>query len=176
MRRQLRWRAFRLVPWVWTSWERVWLGLHPVTRVRPGSLFAYRKVDHVVELHLDGRALARMRREPGYSAFRAVHQLREELTEVATRVRRGELGDVTGVRGTSLMGEAGGVLGFEIRPLPRNVASVLKQYFLVGLDAIYHPRGLRASSMRRWPAETWMTVEALLERYPEKSDRSTTAR
>lgn len=173
---QLRWRAFRVVPWVWTSWERIWLRTHPVTRVRADSLFAFRQVDHTLELHLDGRALARMRQQPGYSTFKAVHEMREELSVVARRVRRGELRDVTGIKGTSLMGEAGGVLGFEIRPLPRNFANAMKQYFLVGLDAIYHPRGLRVRAMRRWPVETWMTVDALLERYPEKSDSSTTAR
>jgi len=86
------------------------------------------------------------------------------------RAFAGELGDITGIIGTSLMGEAGGVLGFEIRPLPRNFANVLQQYFLVGLDATHHPRGLRDRAMRRWPAETWMTVETLLERYPEKSE------
>lgn len=42
--------------------------------------------------------------------------------------------------------------------------------------AIYHPRGLRQRAMRRWPAETSMTVEELLRRYPEKSARSTVAR
>ena len=122
-----------------------------------------------MELHLDGRALALMRRESGYSTFKALRELREELGVIASRVRRGELGDITEINGTSLMGEAGGVLGFEIRPLPRNFANVLRQYFLVGLDAIHHPRGLRERAMRRWPAETWMTVETLLERYTEKS-------
>jgi YkoP-like protein len=172
----IRWRAFRAARWVWTGWERIWLRFHPVTPVRPGSLFGTRRVGHTLELHLDGRALARMRREPGYSTFKAVHRLREELGVVAGSVRRGELGDVKSIRGTSLMGVAGGVLGFEVRPLPRNFANVLKQYFLVGLDAIYHPRGLRERAMRRWPVETWMPVAALLERYPEKSDRSTMAR
>lgn len=172
----IRWRAFRAVPWVWTGWERIWLRLHPVTPVRPGSLFGIRRVDHALELHLDGRRLAAMRREPGYSTFKAVHLLREELGLVAGRIRRGELGDVTGLKGTSLMGEAGAVLGFEIRPLPRNLANALKQYFLLGLDAIYHPRGLRARALHRWPVETWIPVETLLERYLEKSDSSTTAR
>jgi hypothetical protein len=172
----IRWRAFRAVPWVWTGWERLWLRMHPVTPVRPGSLFGFRVVDHTVELHLDGRALVLMRQAPGYTTFKAVHQLREELAAIAARVRRGELGDVTGVKGTSLMGEAGGVLGFQVRPLPRNFANVLKQYFLVGLDAIYHPRGLRPRAMRRWPAETWMSAARLLERYPEKSESSMTAR
>jgi hypothetical protein len=170
----IRWRAFRAVPWVWTGWERLWLRLHPVTPVRPGSLFGFRRIDRALELHLDGGALARMRRQPGYSTFKVVHELREELAVVASRVRRGELGDITGIKGTSLMGEAGGVLGFEIRPLPRNFAGALKQYFMVGLDATYHPQGLRAGSIRRWPAETWMTVETLLDRYPEKSDGALT--
>ena len=161
----IRWRAFRLVPWVWTGWERIWLRVHPVTPVRDGSLFGTRLVDHTLELHLDGRALTRMRGEPGYSTFKAVHKLREELGVVAGRVRRGELGEVTAIKGTSLMGEAGGVLGFEVRPLPRNLANVLKQYFLVGLDAVYHPRGLRERAMRRWPAETWMSAAELLRRY-----------
>lgn len=172
----IRWRAFRLVPWVWTGWERIWLRLHPVTPVREGSLFGIRRVDCTLELHLDGRALARMRGQPGYSTFKAVHEMREELGVIAQRVRRGELGEVDAIKGISLMGEAGGVLGFEVRPLPRNFANALKQYFLVGLDAIYHPSGLRDRAMRRWPAETRMSVEALLARYPEKSERSTVTR
>jgi hypothetical protein len=161
----IRWRAFRLVPWVWTGWERVWLRFHPVTPVREGSLFGIRHVDHTLELHLNGRVLARMRRQPGYSTFKVVHVLREEMGVIAAGVRSGELGAVTAIKGTSLMGEAGGVLGFEIRPLPRNFANVLKQYFLVGLDAVYHPRGLRERAMRRWPAETWMSAAELLRRY-----------
>lgn len=161
----MRWKAFRLVPWVWTTWERFWMWLHPVTSVRPHSLFAWRRVDHVLELHLDSRALGRMRREPGYSTFKVVREMREELAIVAAQVRSGDFGDVRAIKGTSLMGGAGGVLGFEIRPLPRNFANVLKQYFLVGLDAVYHPRGLRRNAMRRWPAETSMSVAELLRRY-----------
>ena len=163
------------MPWVWSGWERIWLRLHPVTPVRPNSLFGYRRIGQTLELHLDGRAFARMRARPGYSTFQAVREMREELGVVASRVRSGDLGDVTGISGTSLMGEAGGVLGFEVRPLPRNFANTLKQYFFVGLDAIYHPRGLRERAMHRWPAETWMSAAELLARYPEKSARSTTA-
>jgi YkoP-like protein len=173
---ELRWRAFRRVPWVWTTWERIWLRWHPITRVRAESLFAFRRVGDVLELHLDSHALTRMRQQPGYSTFRAVREMRQEMHVLAARVRSGELGHVTGITATTLMGEAGGVLGFEVRPLPRSLSSLLKQYFMVGLDAIYHPLGLRERAMRRWPADIWMTVETLLERYPEKSERSTTAR
>lgn len=165
---QLRWRAFRRVPWIWLAWERLYIRLHPVTVIRPGSLFGFRRHGQIVELHLDGRALARRRGEPGYSTFQTLRQLRGDLAELAVKIRGGELRDVAEIRGTSLMGEAGAVLGFEMRPLPRNFANFLKQYFMVGLDAIYHPRGLRSRSMRRWPVESWMTAETLLGRYREK--------
>jgi YkoP-like protein len=166
---ELRWRAFGRMSWVWVGWERLYLRLHPVTPVRQGSLFAFRRRRDVLELHLDSWALNRMRETPGYSTFRAVHELRDEIRALAGRFRRAEFPGVTAIEGTSLMGEAGAVLGFEVRPLPRNFGSALQHYFMVGLDAIYNPRGLRARSKRRWPFLTTMTVESLLARYSEVS-------
>jgi hypothetical protein len=173
---QLRWRAFRAFSWVWSGWERLYLRLQPVTPIREGSLFAYRRSGSVLHLHLDGRALGRMRKAAGYSTFHTVHQLREELAVLAARVRSGELGWVKEIRGRSLIGGAGGVFGFQTAPVPRTIGSALQQYYFVGLDAIHNPLGLRPHSIRRWPVESTMTVEALLERYPEKSARSSDAR
>lgn len=172
----LRWRVFPHVYWIWIAWERLWLRLHPVEQIQPGSLFAWRRDHDVLELHLDGRRLAAMRRRPGYSGWKVIHELREDLGVVAGRVRAGELGWMRGIRGRSLMGEVGPVVGFEVHPLPHSFAMRLQQYFLVGLDALYHPRGLRARSRRRWPAESWMDVDALLARYDPKSSSSTKAR
>lgn len=171
---ELRWRVFTHVSWIWLAWERIYMRLHPVVPVRAGALFGFRKVGSVVELHLDSRALRRMRETR--SAFQVVRWMGEDLTALASRVRGGQLGAVSIITGTSLMGEAGGILGFETRPLPRNLASMLKHYFFVGLDAIYHPGGLRTRSIRRWPVETWMTADALQARYSAKSERSTLAR
>lgn len=162
---ELRWEAFRRAWWVWVAWERVYLRLHPVMPLRPGSLFGVRRRGDVLELHLDGRALSRMRDQPGYSTFRAVHTLRDDLDALAMRFRAGEFPDVVSIEGTSLMGEAGAVLGFDMRPLPWTLGAALQRYFMVGLDAIYHPRGLRPRSMRRWPVVTTMSREALLLRY-----------
>ena len=166
---ELRWRVFRRVPWIWSGWERFYLWTHPVTPVRPGSLITFGRKGRILELHLDGRALVLLRSQPGYSTFKAVHQLREELAVLASRVRSGELGEVSGLLGTSLMGEAGPVFGFETRRLPHDVYHTLLQYLLVGLDAIYHPRGLRARATKRWPVETWMSVDDLLARYGDGS-------
>lgn len=162
---ELRWRAFRHASWVWRTWERLWLWLFPVTPVWPRSVFGYRRAKDVLELHLDGRRVAEMRSAPGYSGFKVIRELREDLRVIAGLVRSGELAWVKAIRGTSLMGEVGGIVGFEARPLPHSLGNRLEQYFMVGLDAIYHPLGLRAHSMRRWPVESWMSVEALLKRY-----------
>jgi hypothetical protein len=94
-----------------------------------------------------------------------IHELRDDLHALAGRVRNGELGWVKGIRGTSLMGEVGPVVGFETRLLPHTLGNRLEQYFMVGLDALYHPRGLRERETRRWPVESWMSVEELLKRY-----------
>jgi hypothetical protein len=168
--------VFARVSWIWSLVERIFLQVQPITPVAPGSLLAYRVRGGVVELHLDSRALNVRRREAGYSTFKAVQQLREDLSFLASRIRRAELGDVRFLEATSLIGAAGGMLGFETRELPHTLRTTLDQYFLVGLDAIHHPRGLRVRATRRWPVKTTMTVGELLRRYPEKSAMSTRAR
>lgn len=162
---ELRWQAFQRLPWVWSTWERIWLRFYPVTPIGDDSLFAVRRVGTSLELHLDSAALGRMRREHGYSTFRALHRMREDLALLATRIRRGDFPEVEDLRAKTLMGEAGAVLGFHTRVAPRNLANAFQQYFQVGLDAIYHPRGLRANAKRRWPVEIWMSVQELNARY-----------
>ncbi len=178
---RLRWWLFARGRWAWRLWERFYLWLHPVTPVRSGSLFSYRRVGAAVELHLDSRALAAMQREPGYSAWKAVHRLRGDLAALAARVEGGDLQAVEGVRATSLLGEAGGVLGFETRPLPHSVRAWFEQWFMAGLDALYHPAGLsrlRGRAVGRWPVEVWMSSADLVRRYGAggKSSSSTVAR
>lgn len=173
---EIRWRAFRRMSWVWRGWERMYLWLFPNTRIREGSLFAVRRHGAWLELHLESPALNRLRRETGYSAFKAVREMRADLAALAARMRNGEFRGVAGIRARSLMGEAGAVLGFHTRVAPRSLANAFLQYFQVGIDAIYHPLGLRERAKRRWPVEIWMTTVELLERYPSKSDSSTVAR
>jgi hypothetical protein len=165
MRSNLKWRAFQRVPWIWSGWERLHLRFHRVTPIREGSLFGVRRIGSTLELHLDSRALNRMRSQAGYSTFRAVHVMRGDLSALAVRVRDGEFPGVADVRAKTLMGEAGAVLGFSTRVAPRSLANAFEQYFQVGLDAVYHPRGLRERSKHRWPVEIWMTADELLSRY-----------
>ena len=162
---ELRWRAFRRVPWVWSGWERFYLLFHPIEPVRQGSLFAVSRKRDALELHLRSKELNAMRQHGDYSAFKALHVMREDLSALADRFRRGEFPGVMEVRAKTLMGEGGRALGFQARIAPQTVANAFLQYFQVGLDAVYHPRGLREHAKRRWPVEIWMTVDELLRRY-----------
>ena len=173
---ELRWRAFRLVPWVWSGWERFYLRLHPIQPIRDRALFAVSRKGDALELHLLSRQLNRMRGESGYSTFKALHTMREDLTFLAARLRSGDFAGVGEIRAKTLMGGGAAPLGFHTRVAPRNLANAFQQYFQVGLDAIYHPRGLRTRAQKRWPVEIWMSVAELLGRYPAKSDSSTVAR
>ena len=172
----LRWRAFSCVPWVWSGWERIYLVFHPVAPVRAGSLFGVSSNGDALELHLLSKELNAMRTQSGYSTFKALHVMREDMSALASRVRRGDFAVIKEVRAKTLMGEAAKALGFHTRVAPRTLANAFQQYFQVGLDAIYHPQGLRERAKRRWPVEIWMTVDELLARYPSKSERSTSAR
>ena len=164
---------------VWAGWERWMLKRHPSLPARSGGLLRYRverhrgpdrrlgdgtvirRGDPIVELHFDNRALSEMRRAGRYSTWRAVRELRADLAAIASRAAAGELGPVVALHGVSLMGAAGGVLGFESVALPHDLRHAFERYFLAGLDAIYHPAGLRRLEGRvrdRWPAEVWMSA------------------
>jgi hypothetical protein len=164
------------VTWVWLGWEWLYLRTHRIDSISVGSLLGFQKKGSVLELHFNNRELKRIQGAPDYSGFKVMRRLRAELTVLARRVGSGELGRVTGIRGTSLMGEAGPVLGFDVRALPKNIGTALQRYFLAGIDANYHPGGLRDRAIGRWPVEILMSVDTLLERYGEKSARSTIAR
>lgn len=162
---ELRWRAFQRFRWVWPAWERFYLRLHPMTPIEVGSLFAVTRRGSTLVLHLDSKALNRLRGQPGYSTFKALRRLRGDLAALAVQLRGGRYPGVTEIRAKTLLGKAGVVLGFHTRMAPRTLGNAFEQYFQVGLDAIYHPSGLRERAKRRWPVEIWMTVEELLDRY-----------
>lgn len=152
---------------------------HRVEPVRPDGLFEFRldvrrgpdlhlvdgttvhRNDPIIELHLDNRGLVRMRKARGYSTWRAVHALRTDLAALGARMAAGEFGPVVALHGVSLMGAAGGLLGFETHELPHNLRNAFQRYFLAGLDAVYHPAGLDRLDTRatgRWPVEVWMSA------------------
>jgi len=164
---------------VWALWERFMLRIHRLEPARPGGLFRFQVVrykgadhrladgtvvrpgDRLVELHLDNRGFVAMRGRKGYSTWKAVHELRLDVEALRSRIEAGELGPVAAFHGVSLLGPAGGILGFESRELPHNWRNAFVFYFLAGIDAVYHPTGLeriKGHVRRRWPTEVWLSA------------------
>lgn len=169
---------------VWAVWERLILRVHRVQPARPGGLFLFRvqrhrgavttfrdgtsvrRGDRIVELHINNRRLLAMRQERCYDSWRAVETLRADLEALACRVTAGELGPVVAIHGVSLLGAAAGRLGFEVHELRHSLRLAVARYFMAGMDAVYHPAGLRRldSRMRdRWPVEAWMSARQAAE-------------
>ncbi|MGH7764326.1 MAG: YkoP family protein [Candidatus Dormibacteraceae bacterium] len=165
---------------VWAGWEHMMIKRYPSVAAREGALFRYRLEryrgpwhrlgdgtvirpgDSIVELHFDNRALLALRKVSGYSTWKAVHELRQDLSEIESRLASGQLGPAVALHGVSLMGMAGGLLGLESNELPHDLGHALQRYFLAGLDAVYHPSGLERLGGRarvRWPAEVWLSAE-----------------
>ncbi len=155
-------------------------------RVRPGGFFRYRIItyrgpaktladktrvepgDRVVELHFDNRRLLALSLASTQLPWELLKLAREDLTELACRIARGDLGDVKALVGITLFARAGRRLGFEVHALPTTWSTRLQRFFFVGLVAIYHPLGWRIAERyraRAWPGRAWMSRNTLLARY-----------
>jgi hypothetical protein len=127
------------------------------TPVRTGDL--------ILHLHLDNQRLARLRATEGWRSWRLARLLALDLDELARRVAAGDFGEVRALRGVTVFAEAATRLGFEVRPLPRNLASAAVRQISALVIAVYDPHGLE--SLRRglpWPGEIWMSRGTLLTR------------
>lgn len=169
---------------LWTLWERLMFSAYRVRPARPGALLLFRVKRHrgplvvladgtrvergarIVDLHLANRRLLAMRGEPGYGPWHAVRAMRGDLAALGERVRSGDLGDVAALHGLSLVGSAGGILGFETRPRRGGPRGAIERYFMAGIDAVYHPDGLRrldGRAQQRRPVEVWMGARRAAE-------------
>lgn len=170
---------------IWWAWEQYANWRAHARDVRPNSLFRYRLTgykglpvtlndgtvvqasDCILELHFDNRALARYttsRRWPPWSALRLFS---DDMDALACRARAGEFADIVALHGVSLYAPESRWLGCEFRPLPHTWQWRLLHFYLVGLAAIYHPRGWRGADRLReqnWPGELWLSIAKLRQR------------
>lgn len=167
---------------VWVWWERLYLWRHHVRALSDTSIFRIEVRTHrgdtvvlpgdrtvargdlVVELHLANRRVAGASDTAGWSPFQVIAAVRADLSLLSRLVTAGLLGPVTAVHAISLLAPALERVGFRVAPLPPSPWSRLVRFYLIGLLAVYHPRGwagaMRARS-RAWPAEAWMSSESL---------------
>jgi MFS family permease len=77
--------------------------------------------------------------------------------------------EIRALYGRTLLGPFAARLGFTVRPLRLTLHTRLERFFLMGLLALYHPRGLsrltEGTTYRTYPAEVWMSREELLRLY-----------
>ena len=172
-----------LTIWVW--WDRLLEWIWQLRPVRPDGVFRYRQAHHwgrritlkdgtvvsrgdpVLELHFDNRGLMRMTSATDWHPWDTIERLDTDLDALRDLVTRGTLGRVVALHGVTLFASPGTRLGFEVRPVPHTWTWSLERYYLIGLLPIFHHDGWRVfDRMRRdrWPAELWMSTDALLRR------------
>ncbi len=138
------------------------------TVVRPG--------ERIAELHLDNRAIRRLR-QPGDTDHRharafgraMIHSLRELAVLAQTHPRYSQ---VPAFFGTSLFYDRAAILGFETREIEWRGWRRALGWYLRGLLGRMHPGGkgrLRAAPRRRQVGIVWMSRARLLERYGSAS-------
>lgn len=130
--------------------------------VLPGELIA--------ELHVDNAALvARLSGEARSCRAAPWFLLRDVAGDLSALAAPGRLDPgVKALHGVTLLAGAGPRLGFEKRGLPRTPWNDLVRFFMLGLLAIYSPKGRRRLARMRqdlYPAEVWMARGTLLARY-----------
>lgn len=169
----------RLEPTVMRIWR-----VHPV---RPGALIQFgisryrghttrladgtlvRRGDRILHLHLDNRYLTAVSTAGELKPWSLVELGRRDLDHLAAEVASGRLGEVRAIRGVGLLAEVTRRVGFEVRPLPHSMRWALIRHVLALVLAAHRSAG--AKDLERgvpWPAEAWMSSQALLMRLKSK--------
>jgi hypothetical protein len=133
------------------------------TQLRDGTLV--RRGDRILHLHLDNRVVAGLAERGSPNPWSLIEQAGRDLDVLAELVASGALGDVRAVRGVTVLARGAARLGFEIRPLPRNLRWSLIRNLSALVVASNHPGG--AKELDRgldWPGEVWLSSGALERR------------
>ncbi len=169
--------------WIW--WDRILQWIWRLRPVRPDGVLRYRTAHHwgrritlndgtaisrgdpVLELHFDNSGLMRMTGIGDWNPWDTIERIDADLDHLGELVLTGRIGRVIALHGVTLFASPGRRLGFEVRQVPHTWNWSLERYFLIGLLPIFHHDGWRKfDRMRRdrWPAELWMSIDALLAR------------
>lgn len=176
---------------VWLVWERLTVWRWHLQPIREGGVLRFMPRRHagapvvlrdgtivkpgesILELHLDNRALAARALSDAWTPWQVFRLIADDLTELACQLATPPFVDVVAIHGVTLLAPPGTRLGFEFHPLPRTLGWAFVHYFLVGLLAVYHPRGWQGAARvreRAWPGELWMSRDTLLARFATRRD------
>jgi hypothetical protein len=165
---------------LWQLWEPFAMWLWRVRPVSSGSIIQFGVSPYrgpttvladgtgipsgakIVHLHLDNRRVAAAMREANGNFWSLGPRVKADLDALRDLLGGDDLGDVTALRGVTVLATMARRFGFEVRPLPNNLRWGLV-HSLAGLVlASYH--GSSGVDLERgipWPGEIWMSASAL---------------
>ena len=173
----------------WPLWEHITQLIHP-TRPIPNAtanIFHVRfmrwtgrpitlpdrthiaKGDLIVELHINNHALAESMTHT--TSWRLLLRLMaDDLSALAAWSQAPVFPPgVRAVYGFTLLSRAAPRLGFTARSRPYTIHTRLDRFFMMGLLALYNPRGTerlqQGTTYSLYPEEVWMSSDDLLRRY-----------
>lgn len=174
---------------VWPLWERIarriwWTvpvpgapyGVFAVHRTRyhgqPIALAdgtVIREPDAVVELHLNGAAVACITSRQVWDLLPAA---RADLHALAAWLQDSpSTPEIKGLFAVTVLGSGARRLGFTVRERPVTLRARLDRFFLTGLLALYSERGIERLASGKtpgaYPREIWMSRDELLRRYAD---------
>lgn len=178
----------------WPFWEWVMGRIQPKVRIpqAEGSLFWVHfmryhgrpialpdgtqvgRGDLVAEIHVRNRELAAI--SDGASPWGLLRRMTLDLRALAAWAQASDFpAGVRAVYGMTLLGRAAPRLGFTLRPPAKHWYSPLERFYLLGLIALYHPRGVerlpRGTTYNSSPQETWMSRQELIRRFSAATSR-----
>ncbi len=170
---------------VWVWWERFTNWRFKVRPVGPDSFLLYslsrysgkdrvladgtrlHRGDSIIELHFNNPYITRLIGENRFTPWKGLRLAARDISILEERVASGSLGQVKAMHGVTLFAAMGHRLGFEVYRLPHSPYWGLVRYFMVGLIALYHPKGWEHASRTRetlWPGEMWLGTETMRQR------------
>lgn len=175
----------------WPFWDRVTLLVHPTQPIPhatanvfemqftrwPGRPITLPDGTHIakgariVELHINNRMVAEIMTRAG-SRRLLLHLMQDDLRALAAWSQMPAFpSNIHAVYGFTLLSRAAPRLGFTIRSRPRTIRNWLDRFFMMGLLAIYSPRGTerlqQGTTYSSYPEEVWMSRNELLHRYSD---------
>jgi hypothetical protein len=122
--------------------------------------------DPILELHLNNRALAAGAER---SPFELLVLLEGDLTALAAWAATPQSPPFRALHGVTLLSRAAPRLGFTLRPRRVTLYAWFERFFMTGLLALYHVRGVErlthGGTYGAYPQEVWMTRAELTRRY-----------
>lgn len=165
----------------WRLWEKFTDWRDKPISVRPESLIRYtlrrhsgpdlvlsdgtlvHKGDTIAELHVANPVLyRRLSNDNQQSHWGLIREAQLDIALLDSLLPPG----VVALHGLTLVHPAARRIGFEVHPLPEGVGTRLVRLFMMGLIAIYHPRGtsrVQSITSRDRPAEVWLSRKRLRE-------------